>query len=328
MWFSAPTSRTHAQIQIRMMANSYGTMKIAVAGGTGFIGSRLVKQLTKDGNEVVVLAHTPKVANPLFSQLKVIEFNSEHKDNPAVLEKEIGTCDAVVNLAGEPIAGARWTPARKQAIIDSRVICTQRLVKAIQNVQNKPQVLVNGSAIGIYGISDIKEFDESSESGDDFLAEVCKKWEAAADNAGIRTVKIRTGIVLGKEGGALAKMLPIFNLGLGGPLGTGKQWVSWIHVDDEVGLIIEAIKNPKLSGPVNATSPNPVTFQELCTELGKATKRPSFLPAPAFALKFLLGGSSTLVLDGQKVYPKKASLAGYNFKYNTLDKALQQIVQQ
>jgi uncharacterized protein len=243
-------------------------------------------------------------------------------------QKSIAGCDAVVNLAGMPIAEERWTPARQQAILESRKLTTAKLVEAIANANPRPSVLVSGSAIGYYGTSETAEFEENSPTGDDFLAEVCQEWEAAAQpvkNLGTRLAILRLGIVLGM-GGALAKMLPAFRLFAGGPIGTGKQWFSWIHRDDVVNLILYAIENPQIEGVLNATAPNPVRMNELCETLGKILKRPSWLPVPSFALELLLGDGAKVVLEGQQVLPKRTLISGFQYQYPKLKSALEEIL--
>jgi uncharacterized protein (TIGR01777 family) len=243
-------------------------------------------------------------------------------------QHSIGGCDGVVNLAGVPIAEERWTAARQQAILDSRKLTTAKLVEAIANAHPKPSVLVSASAIGYYGTSETAEFEENSPGGDDFLAEVCKEWESAAEkvkNTGTRLVILRLGIVLGM-GGALAKMLPPFRLFAGGPIGTGKQWFSWIHRDDAVNLILYALQNPQVEGVLNATAPHPVRMNELCETLGEVLQRPSWLPVPSFALELLLGDGAKVVLEGQQVLPKRTLLSGFQYEYPQLRAAIEEIV--
>jgi uncharacterized protein (TIGR01777 family) len=243
-------------------------------------------------------------------------------------QKSIAGCDAVVNLAGLPIAEERWTQARQQAILDSRRLTTAKLVEAIVNANPRPSVFVSASAIGYYGTSETAEFDETSPAGNDFLAAVCKDWEAAAQqakNAGTRLAILRLGIVLGM-GGALAKMLPPFKLFAGGPLGTGKQWFSWVHREDVVDLILYALQNSQVQGVLNATAPNPVRMNELCQTLGEVLKRPSWLPVPSFALELLLGDGAKVVLEGQKVLPKQTLASGFQYQYPTLKLALEEIL--
>jgi hypothetical protein len=239
----------------------------------------------------------------------------------------IAGSNAVINLAGEPLAGVRWTDKRKQEIRESRILTTKILVEAIAKADVKPEVFISGSAIGFYGTSLDKSFDEYSDGGQDFLANVCKDWEAAADGVtdlGVRLVKLRTGIVLGM-GGAIAKMLPIFQVGGGGKIGTGKQWFSWIHRDDLVSLILFALTNSQIVGVLNGTAPQPVTNDDFTIAFAKAIKRPAFLPVPAAALILLFGEGAIVLLDGQRVLPQKAKINKFVFNYPDIDSALEQI---
>ncbi|MEP6488546.1 TIGR01777 family oxidoreductase [Microcoleus vaginatus GB2-A3] len=305
-------------------------MKVAIAGATGFVGSRLVEKLQAAGHQVVVLSRDAAKAGRVFPasaypNLEVVAYTPAESGD---WQKSIAGCDAVVNLAGVPIAEERWTEARQQAILDSRRLTTAKLVEAIVNANPKPSVLVSASAIGYYGTSETAEFDETSPAGNDFLAAVCKDWEAAAQpakNAGTRLAILRLGIVLGM-GGALAKMLPPFKLFAGGPLGTGKQWFSWVHREDVVDLILYALQNPQVEGVLNATAPNPVRMNELCQTLGEVLQRPSWLPVPGFALEMLLGDGAKLVLEGQKVLPKQTLASGFQYQYPTLKLALEEIL--
>ncbi|MFM6004212.1 MAG: TIGR01777 family oxidoreductase, partial [Sphaerospermopsis kisseleviana] len=225
---------------------------------------------------------------------------------------------------GEPIAEERWTPERKQAILNSRKLGTQKVVEAIATANPKPSVLVNASAIGYYGTSETATFEENSPSGQDFLAQVCQEWEAEAQkatNAGVRLVILRFGIVLG-HGGALGKMITPFKLFAGGPIGSGRQWFSWIHIDDIVNLIIQALTQPKMQGVYNATAPNPVRMSELSNTMGQVMNRPSWLPVPGFALDALLGDGAIVVLEGQKVLPQRTQASGFNYQYPNLQSAL------
>jgi len=304
-------------------------MKIVITGATGFVGTKLVERLQALGDRIVVLARDAQKADNLFPQasfpnVEVVAYNPFELGDWA---KVISGSDAVVNLAGEPLAGVRWTDKRKQEIRDSRVLTTKVLVEAIAQAEVKPQVLISGSAIGYYGTSLDKTFDEYSAAGNDFLANICKYWEDTADavtGLGVRLVKLRTGIVLGM-GGAIAKMLPIFQIGGGGKLGSGKQWFSWIHLDDLVSLIIYAIKNPEVTGAINGTAPNPVTNADFTVALAKAIKRPAFVPVPAAALILVFGEAATVLLDGQRVVPHKAQINKFAFQYPDIDSALTQI---
>ncbi|MEG4623805.1 TIGR01777 family oxidoreductase [Microcoleus sp. w1-18aA5] len=305
-------------------------MKVAIAGATGFVGSRLAEKLQAAGHQVVVLSRDAAKASRVFPasaypNLEVVAYTPAESGD---WQKSIAGCDAVVNLAGVPIAEERWTEARQQAILDSRRLTTAKLVEAIVNANPRPSVFVSASAIGYYGTSETAEFDETSLAGNDFLAAVCKDWEAAAQpakNAGTRLAILRLGIVLGM-GGALAKMLPPFKLFAGGPIGTGKQWFSWIHREDVVDLILYALQNSQVEGVLNATAPNPVRMNELCQTLGEVLKRPSWLPVPGFALEMLLGDGAKLVLEGQKVLPKQTLASGFQYQYPTLRLALEEIL--
>ena len=305
-------------------------MKVAIAGATGFIGTRLVEKLQAAGHRVVVLSRDAAKAGRVFPasaypNLEVVAYTPAESGD---WMHSIAGCDAVVNLAGVPIAEERWTPARQQAILDSRRLTTAKLVEAIVNANPKPSVFVSASAIGYYGTSETAEFDENSPAGNDFLAAVCKDWEAAAQpaqNAGTRLAILRLGIVLGM-GGALAKMLPPFKLFAGGPIGTGKQWFSWIHREDVVDLILYSLQNSQVQGVLNATAPNPVRMNELCQTLGEVLSRPSWLPVPSFALEMLLGDGAKVVLEGQKVLPKQTLASGFQYQYPTLKLALEEIL--
>ncbi|AFZ05999.1 protein of unknown function DUF1731 [Oscillatoria nigro-viridis PCC 7112] len=305
-------------------------MKVAIAGATGFVGSRLVEKLQAAGHQVLVFSRDAAKAGRVFPasaypNLEVVAYTPAKSGDWL---HSIAGCDAVVNLAGVPIAEERWTEARQQAILDSRRLTTAKLVEAIVNANPRPSVFVSASAIGYYGTSETAEFDETSPAGDDFLAAVCKDWEAAAQpakNAGTRLAILRLGIVLGM-GGALAKMLPPFKLFAGGPIGTGKQWFSWVHREDVVDLILYALQNPQVEGVLNATAPNPVRMNELCQTLGEVLQRPSWLPVPSFALELLLGDGAKVVLEGQKVLPKQTLASGFQYQYPTLKLALEEIL--
>jgi uncharacterized protein len=306
-------------------------MKVVVAGGTGFVGVKLIERLHSLGNyEITLLARDPQRANRQFPNLyfpkvTVVGYSPlQAGDWTKVL---IGA-NAVINLAGTPIFGEAWTEKRKQEIIQSRQISTRVLVKEIGLLSNKPKVLINGSAIGFYGTDLTKIFDEYSFAGNDFLAGVCKAWEAETEpliQARMRVIKLRTGIVLGR-GGVLDRILPIFKLGLGGKLGSGKQWFSWVHIEDLVSLILFAITNNQLENAVNGTAPEPVTNREFTKALAKILDRPAFIPAPAASLQLLYGESATLILDGQRVLPVKSQRNGFKFQYPEINGALSNIL--
>lgn len=294
---------------------------VAVSGATGLIGARLVQALQVEGYSVKVLTR-----NPASARVKLpypgLEFFPPEKWATAVRGSH-----AVVNLAGEPIA-TRWTPQLKSEIKRSRVAVTTRLVHAINSLPegDRPNVFVSSSAVGYYGSSMSATYNEGSASGSDYLAEVCREWEAAGNEAQTRVVILRTGLVLAREGGALAKMIPAFAMFAGGPLGSGRQWCSWIHRDDVVGMILASISDAKWSGTYNATAPNPVTMGEFCSALGEVMGRPSFFPVPDFALRTLLGEGAQIVLEGQRVMPAKAQDAGYTFRYGGVREALRSIL--
>jgi uncharacterized protein len=303
----------------------YG-MKIAIAGATGFVGSRLVEQLQAQGHEVVIFTRSPSQARNRFAKAQVVGYEPLKSGE---WQTAISGCDAVVNLAGEPIAEKRWTPSQKRAILDSRQLGTQKIVEAIAAASLKPAILINASAIGYYGTSETNKFNEDSPAGKDFLAEVCTAWETAAQavtTTGTRLVILRLGIVLGEHGGALGKMLAPFSAFVGGPIGSGKQWFSWIHRDDVVKLIIKAITDSQMQGVYNATAPNPVTMADFCQTLGAVMNRPSWLPVPNFALEAMLGEGAIVVLEGQQVVPTHALAQGFEFQYSTLTPALRTIL--
>lgn len=306
-------------------------MKIVIAGATGFIGSRLVERLQQEAHNVLVLTRNTTFAQKVFPSKAFpnVEIVVYEPNTSGSWQDTIAGCDGVVNLAGEPIAEERWTPEHKQKILNSRKLGTQKIVEAIAKANPKPKVLVNASAIGYYGTSETATFDETSPSGNDFLAEVCQAWEAEASkvrDTGVRLVILRLGIILGM-GGALGKMITPFKLFAGGPIGSGRQWFSWIHIDDLVNLILQALTKPEMEGVYNATSPNPVRMADLSQTMGDVMHRPSWLPVPAFALEALLGDGAKVVLEGQQVLPKRSVEAGFGYQYPNLRSALTQILQ-
>lgn len=301
-------------------------MAIAVIGGTGFIGTRLVEQLTAQGEQVILISRYPDSACRKFPKVFFPKVQIAGYDNWSEM---LADCRAVVNLAGSSIAGRRWTAQVKQDILNSRVLTTRKLAEALKHTSPRPAVVVNASAIGYYGTDLQKTFDEYSFAGSGFLAEVCQAWEKEAEaiaNLGIRLVKLRIGVVLG-YGGALARILPIFRAGVGGIIGSGKQWFSWVHRDDLVNLILFAIANPNLQGAVNGTVPEPVTNAEFTEALAEVLSCPAFLPVPAIALQVLFGEAASIILEGQKVLPLKAQTNGFQFTYPDIRSALKQILQ-
>lgn len=306
-------------------------MKVVVTGATGFVGSRLVERLQTEGHTVKVLTRNPIRGRKVFpaDAFPNVEVTAYSPLESGDWQQTISGCDGVVNLAGEPIAESRWTPGRKQAILNSRTIGAQKIVEAIAKADPKPEVLVNASAIGYYGTSETATFDEtSSPVAADFLSQVCQAWEAEAqkvEKTGARLVILRVGIVLGK-GGAIARMQLPFQLYAGGPIGSGRQWFSWIHREDLVSLILKALTDPKLQGRFNATTPNPVRMNELCKALGEAMNRPSWLPVPDFVIETLLGDGAQVVLKGQKVLPKRTQTIGFQYQYSKIAEALKEIL--
>ena len=305
-------------------------MKVAITGATGFVGSRLVERLSASGHQILVLTRNLAAAQKVFpkSAFPNLEIVAYTPIASGAWQEAIALCDGVVNLAGEPIAEKRWTPQQKQEILNSRKLGTQKIVEAIALANPKPKVLVNASAIGYYGTSETATFDETSPPGKDFLAQVCQAWEAEAQKvtqAGVRLVILRLGIVLGM-GGAIAKMITPFKLFAGGPIGSGRQWFSWIYLDDLVNLIIQALTKPEMEGVFNATAPNPVRMSELAQTMGEIMQRPSWLPVPSFALETLLGEGAMVVLEGQQVLPQRTQASGFNYQYSTVKQALKEIV--
>ncbi|TVP65354.1 MAG: TIGR01777 family protein [Nodularia sp. (in: Bacteria)] len=305
-------------------------MKVAITGATGFVGSRLVERLHKEGNRILVLTRNTFSAQKLFPPgvFPNVEIVAYTPTESGSWQDAIAGCDGVVNLAGEPIAEERWTSGQKQKILNSRQLGTQKIVEAIAKANPQPSVLVSASAVGYYGTSETSTFDETSSSGNDFLAQVCQAWEVEAQkvrDAGVRLVILRLGIVLG-NGGALDKMITPFKLFAGGPLGSGRQWLSWIHLDDLVNLILQALTNPEMQGVYNATAPHPARMAELSQTLGQVMQRPSWLPVPGFALEALLGDGAMVVLEGQQVMPQRTLESGFKYEYPDLLPALSQII--
>lgn len=289
--------------------------RIAVTGASGLIGSSLVGYLKSQGHTVQRLVRRPSVSSE--------EITWDPIAGTVDMEALAGV-DAVIHLAGAGVSDKRWTKKYKSEILNSRLLGTTTIAKAVAIV--KPQVFISASAIGWYGESGNRAVIESDRVGDDFLAAVCREWESAADLAGdVRTVKLRTGLVLDPTGGALGKMLPIFRFGLGGKISHGKQWWSWITLHDQIRAIAFLLEN-KVSGPVNLTSPNPVTNSEFTAGLARAMHRPALFPVPAIALKLVLGGFSTEVLGSKKVMPQVLTEAGFTFDYPHISSALEKLV--
>jgi uncharacterized protein len=296
-------------------------MKLVIAGASGFIGSALCSRLLDKGHVLTLLTRvTPRDASTATKR-----WLHWTPGTPGDWEAGVDGADGVINLAGEPIAAKRWTGDQKQKILTSRIETTNSLVEAIRKAKQKPGFLINASAVGYYGPRGDETVTEEAAAGKDFLSSVCREWEEEAKKAeslGLRVIRVRTGIVLGRGGGALAKMVPPFKFFVGGPLGSGTQWMSWIHLEDEVGLMLYLIEHSQATGPFNATAPNPVRMKEFCRILGQVMGRPSWAPVPAFVLRLALGELAEMLLTGQRVIPAAAQKLGYQFRYANLDAAL------
>ncbi|MBI3680601.1 MAG: TIGR01777 family protein [Acidobacteria bacterium] len=294
-------------------------MLIAVTGAGGFLGQRLLQRLSSEGHDVhIVGRRRPSTIPP------TVRFSAWDALQDEFPTSALEHSDAIVHLAGEPIA-RRWTRDAKQRIRASRAGGTNALIRALAKLPRKPHTLIAASAIGFYGDRGEEVLTETSRAGSGFLPEVCSEWEHAAAKAAdysIRPVHLRIGIVLGPEGGALKKMLPPFRLGLGGPAASGRQWMSWIHAEDVAGLVLFALGNAALQGPVNAAAPNPVRNADFARALGAALRRPAFLPVPSLALKLMFGEMAELVLASQRVRPEAALAAGYRFRFEDVNAAL------
>jgi uncharacterized protein (TIGR01777 family) len=298
-------------------------VRVTVTGATGLIGRRLVTALAARGDEVTVLSRDPERARGALPGAVTVERwgDPEHERAPA---EALAGRDGVVHLAGEPVA-QRWTFAAREHIRTSRELGTRHLVAGIAAADPRPAVLVSASAVGYYGPRGDEPVDEDEPPGDDFLAGVCVAWEreaAAAAEHGARVVRVRTGVVIDRGGGALAKMLPPFKLGAGGPVAGGRQYMPWIHLDDVVGIYLAALDGPDWNGPVNASAPAPVTNREFSKALGRALHRPAFAPVPALAIRALYGEMAIIVTTGQRAVPKRTSEFGYGFRHPELDNAL------
>lgn len=297
-------------------------MKIAITGGTGFVGRALTKELSKKGHEILILTRNAKLNSEKTTYVSWLNEGD-------VPEKQLEDVDIFINLAGESINSGRWTESRKKTIVDSRIIATKEVLRIMKSLNKTPSLLINASAIGIYGTSLSDTYTEvSTKKGQDFLAQTVQQWEKEALKAkeiGIRTVCCRFGIILDKDEGALPRIALPYQFYAGGTVGSGEQWVSWIHLKDVVNGIMFALEQKELEGPVNFTAPNPVKMRDFGKTLGKALHRPHWMPAPGFALKALLGEMSLLVLEGQRVLPATLTTQGYPFYFEHLSQALEDI---
>jgi len=307
-------------------------MKIVIAGGSGFLGSPLAEMYAEDGHDVRVLTrslapgetrHDPGTGVPGISR---VGWTVDGNSGPWASVVE--AADAVINLSGESLAAKRWSTETKKRLRDSRLLATRSLAVAIKAAAVPPAVFISGSAVGYYGPSDNRPLTESDAAGSDFLATICAEWEAEARLAqrdNMRIVLLRTGIALERSGGALPQMMRPFKFFIGGPIGSGRQYVSWIHRLDWIEIVRWIVQTPGVSGPVNATAPHPVTNRELSRALGRAMRRPSLLPAPGFAVRLAVGEFAESVLTGQRVVPARAQKDGYHFRYPEIDQAFRGI---
>jgi hypothetical protein len=302
-------------------------MRVFITGGTGLVGNRLLLELRQRDHQPVVLTRRDMTGR------HDAEYVRGDPTQPGTWQEIAASCDAIVNLAGEGIFNRRWNDEFKKLVRDSRVLATRHCVEALSRSPRRsdgsPKVLVNASAIGYYGARDAEPLDESAPPGQGFLSSVCVEWELtarAAEVLGVRVVLARIGVVLDKSGGALGKMLLPFKLGAGGPIASGRQYMSWIHNADVAGLLAFSLENSTVTGPMNLTAPKPVTNKEFGKALGRALSRPAFVWTPGFALRLLLGEGAELVTKGQNVVPKKALELGYTFRFPELDAALKDVL--
>lgn len=300
---------------------------ITITGATGFIGRKLFYALQNRGDKVIVFSRDIKKAKSLFpTAAECVEWNY----NKSVLWKSyLENSDAVIHLAGVNLFSKRWNDDFKKAVLESRQVSTKNLVEVIKSCAKKPEVFISASGIGYYGDSGETVLDENSPKGNDFLADVCEAWESEArmiGEYGIRNIQIRTGLVLSPEDGALKQMLPPFKIFIGGPLGNRKQWSSWLHIDDIVGIYLHALDNPQVQGALNAASPNPVRMKDFAKTLGKVLKRPSLFSVPKFVLKIVVGEAAEVVTASQRVEVKKLLRSGYKFKFENLEDALRDLL--
>lgn len=301
--------------------------KIIITGATGLIGEKLCRELSARGDELTIF--TRNVENAKKSLPFINNFIEWDYKNPAHWQSYIEDSDAIIHLAGANLFGKRWDDNYKKKIIESREISTRNLVEAIKKTDKKPQAFICASAVGIYGNCGDEILTENSLPGNDFLSQVCKTWEDEAKNVekySVRRVSVRTGIVLSPDDGALKQMLLPFRLFVGGPLGTGKQWFPWIHIDDLVNIFIKVLDDNSFNGPVNAVAPNPVTMNEFSKTLGNVLHRPSFFKVPEFALKFVVGEGAESILASLRVIPEKLMQSKFNFKFEKLKPALENVL--
>jgi len=296
-------------------------MNIVIAGGTGYIGSSLIPLLRREGHQATVLTRYPEMY-PLAPDVRRVRWDGRTQGDWSAL---VQNADAVVNLAGESIGGGRWTVSRKQRIVASRLNATRALLEAIRKGEKKPSIFINSSAVGYYGPVESGDVTEDHPPGPGFLADLCLRWEqeaSAVGELGPRVVILRTGVVVGEKGGALARMILPFRLYAGGPIGSGGQWFPWVHREDVAGVIAFSLARKALAGPVNVVAPESVDMKTFCAALGAALSRPSWLPVPPLALRAALGEMAGMILTGQRAVPARLTSLGYQFKYPLLAPAL------
>ena len=301
--------------------------RIVVTGATGLIGKKLALSLVHRGDEVIIFSRNAEKARSIFPKAK--ECVAWNYKTPSHWENYFKNSDAVIHLAGINLFSQRWNDSFKKKVLESREVSTKNIVEAIGKSSNKPSVFISASGIGYYGDSGDNILTEESPVGKDFLADVCKVWEREAakiETYGVRSVRVRTGLVLSPDEGALKQMLPPFKYFIGGSLGSGKQWASWIHIDDIVGIYIHAIDNAKLKGAINAASPTPVRMQEFAKTLGHVLNRPSLFSVPKFVLKIVVGEAAEVVTASQRIDINKLLNSGYHFKFSNLEKALNNLL--
>lgn len=306
-------------------------MRVLITGGTGLIGSELTNNLCADGHDVIILSRSGTSDTFLPSRAQLVKWDGRTAEGWGRLVNEV---DAIVNLAGESISGAnpvsgRWTAARKRRIVDSRVQAGQAIVQALKGATKRPEVLVQASAVGYYGPHGDEPVTEDTAPGNDFLADVCKQWEASVagvEALGVRLAVVRTGVVLSSGGGALPFMALPFRYFVGGPLGSGKQYVPWIHEEDQINAIRFLLEHQSMRGAYNVCAPKPVTNADFSKAIGRALRRPSYMPAPEFAIRLVLGEFATLIVDGQRQIPRRLQQSGFRFQYEDVDTALKDLL--
>lgn len=301
-------------------------MRVIITGGTGLLGRALAASMLRDEHEVIVLSRNPqKGKNMEIGGAQVARWDGKTAQGWGQLAEG---ADAIVNLAGDNLSSGKWTPEKKRLILESRVNAGQAVVQAVEQAQNKPKMVLQTSGINYYGVNDPGVMTESCPKGNDFLADVCEQWEAASapvENMGVRRAVTRCAVVLDKNEGALPRMSLPFKLFAGGPIGSGKQWLSWVHIADVVGAFRYLIETDSAFGVYNLTAPQPVTNRQFSKALGKALHRPSLIPVPAFVLKIIFGEMSTVLLDGQQAVPRRLQEAGYKFAFPSVEAALKEI---